>query len=58
MDAPFLDDDLSFLEGVEDLAIEQFVSEASVEALDVPILPSLARQALRSNAEKGDPGSI
>jgi hypothetical protein len=29
---PLFDDDLGFFQGVEDLAVEQFVPEASVEA--------------------------
>jgi hypothetical protein len=39
---PF-DDDLSFSEGIEDLAIEQLVTQARVEALDVAVLPGLPR---------------
>ena len=31
------DDDLSFVEGVEDLAIEQLIAQARVEALDVAV---------------------
>jgi len=37
--APLLDDELSFLERVEDLPVEQFIAEASIEALDVSVLP-------------------
>ena len=35
MAPPAFDDDLSFSEGVEDLAIEQLIAQASVGALDV-----------------------
>jgi hypothetical protein len=35
MTPPALDDDLSFAKRLEDLAIEQLVSQASVEAFDV-----------------------
>ena len=35
---PLLDQDLSLLEAIEDLAIEQFVSETGVEALAVSVL--------------------
>jgi hypothetical protein len=37
--APLLDNNAGFLEGVEDLAIEQFVPEAGIEALAVSVLP-------------------
>ena len=40
--APLLDDNADFLEGVEDLSIEQFVSEAGTEALAVSVLPRRA----------------
>ena len=33
---------LQFLEGVEDLSIEQFVPEAGIEALSVSVLPRRA----------------
>src|SRR5918994_4974333 len=39
MPSPALDDDLGFLERVEDLAVEQLVPELRVEALDVAVLP-------------------
>src|SRR6476660_8948546 len=42
MAPPAFDDDLSFSEGVEDLAIEQLIAEAGVEALDVAVLPRTA----------------
>ena len=37
--SPFLDDDAGLFQGIEDLAIEQFVAEPSVEAFDVAVLP-------------------
>jgi hypothetical protein len=42
MAPPAFDDDLSFSEGVEDLAIEQLIAKAGVEALDVAVLPRTA----------------
>ncbi len=39
MDTPALDQDDRFLEGVEDLPVEQFVPELAVEALIVTVLP-------------------
>ena len=40
---PAFDDDASLSERVEDLTIEQFVTEAGIEALDVSILPRASR---------------
>ena len=34
---PLVDDDLSLLEDVEDLAVEQLVPEAGIEALSVAV---------------------
>ena len=56
MPAPALNDDLSLTERVENLPVQQFVSEPGVEALDVSVLPRAARRdvsRLRSNS--GDP---
>jgi hypothetical protein len=39
MAPPALDDDLGFAKRVEDFAVEQLVAQASIEALDVAILP-------------------
>ena len=36
---PLFDDHLGFLQALEDLAVEQLVPEAHVEALDVAVLP-------------------
>ena len=37
--APLFDDDLCLLQGVEDFPIQQFVPEAGIEGLAVPVLP-------------------
>ena len=37
--SPLLDDDLGFLDAVEDFPVEQLVSEFAVEGLTVPVLP-------------------
>ena len=56
MAPPAFDDDLSFLEGVEDLAIEQLITQARVEALDVAVLPRTAPLDIGSlGADSGDP---
>ena len=39
---PLFDDDLSLLQGVEVLPIQQFVPEAGIEGLAVPVLPGRA----------------
>jgi hypothetical protein len=39
MVAPALDQDLSLAQGVKDLPIEQFITEAGVDALTVAIFP-------------------
>ena len=56
MAPPALDDDLRLLQRVEDLAVEQFVPQAGVEALDVAVLPRTARRDVgRLGADRGDP---
>ena len=40
--SPTLDDDLGLAQSVENLAVEQLIAEASVEALDVAVLPGAA----------------
>src|SRR5262247_1691147 len=56
MAPPAFDDDLSFVEGVEDLAIEQLITQASVEALDVAVLPRTAPLDIGNlGADSGDP---
>ena len=39
---PALDDHASLSEGVEDLAIEKFIAQSCIEALDEAILPRTA----------------
>jgi hypothetical protein len=46
------DDDLSFSEGVEDLAIEQLIAKAGVEALDVAIIRYVGRRCLTCSADR------
>ena len=53
---PLLDENFSLLESVEDLHVQALVPELAGEAFIVSVLPSLARQALPCNAERGDPG--
>ncbi len=53
---PALDDDLGFAQRVEDFAVEQLVAQASIEALDVTVLPRTARLAVSSlGTDSGDP---
>ena len=40
--SPALDDDLHLLKGRDDLAVEQFVTQPPIEALDVAVLPFTA----------------
>src|SRR5512132_2324907 len=40
--SPALDDDLGLAQSVEDLAVEQLIAKAGVEALDVAVLPGAA----------------
>src|SRR5262249_28815918 len=42
MAPPAFDDDLNFSEGIEDLAVEQLIAQARVEAFDVAVLPRTA----------------
>jgi len=39
---PLFDDDLRLFEGVEDLPVEQFIPEPSVEALAIAVFPPTA----------------
>lgn len=49
---------LGLLQRGEDLAIEQFISEFPVEALDIPVLPRAATlDEERLDAQPGEPGS-
>src|SRR5215204_6143994 len=47
MPSPAFDDDLSLLQGGEDLAIQQLVSEPGVERLHIPVLPRRAALDVR-----------
>src|SRR5262245_4570664 len=40
--SPTLDDDLGLAQSVENLAVEQLIAKAGVEALDVAVLPGAA----------------
>jgi hypothetical protein len=37
--SPGLDDDLGFTQRIEDLSVEQFVPQTSIEAFNVAVLP-------------------
>src|SRR5207342_791923 len=53
---PILDHDLCLIERVEDFAVEQFVSQLSVEALAVAVLPGASRFDVGGlGANRGDP---
>ncbi len=43
MATPALDDDLCFAQRVEDLTVEQLVTQSGIEALDVAVLPGAGR---------------
>ena len=54
--SPLFDDHLGLLQAVEDLAVEQLVPEACIEALDVAVLPWRARLDERClGPDRGDP---
>src|SRR5215475_6237676 len=56
MAPPAFDDDLSFSQGIEDLAVEQLIAKAGVEALDVAVLPRTAPLDIGGlGADSGDP---
>lgn len=56
MAAPFFDDDLVFREGVEDIAVKEFIAKAGVEALDFAIHTERARLDVSGRrAVGGDP---
>ena len=40
--SPTLDDDLGLAQSVENLAVEQLIAKAGIEALDVAVLPGAA----------------
>ena len=54
--SPALDDDLGFAQTVEDLAVEQLIAKASVEAFDVAVLPRTASLNVSGlDADSSDP---
>src|SRR6516162_11067231 len=54
--APALDDDPGFVQGVKDLAVEQFVAQARVETFDEAVLPRAARRDVGGlRADSADP---
>src|SRR5665213_3526565 len=46
--APLADDDLGFLQAVEDLTVEQLVAQLAVEAFTIAVLPRTARRDVES----------
>lgn len=53
---PHLDDDLGFIESVEDLTIEQLVSELAVKGFHVAVFPRAARFDVGGlGTDRGDP---
>src|SRR5262245_26090588 len=56
MASPALNDDLGLAQSVEDLAAEQLIAKAGVEALDVAVLPRTAPLDIGNfGADSGDP---
>src|SRR5207302_10883690 len=54
--SPALDDDLGLAQSVEDLAVEQLIAKASVEAFDVAVLPRTASLNVSGlDADSSDP---
>jgi hypothetical protein len=54
--SPVLDDDLGLAQGVEDLAVEQFVAQTGFEAFDEPVLPwATGGDVGGLGADRGDP---
>ena len=51
MAPPGFDENLGFLQGIEDLPVQELVAQPRVEALDVAILPG------RSGLDEGGPGA-
>jgi hypothetical protein len=50
---PAFDDGLGLAQGVEDLAVEEFVPQARIEALDIAILPRTARRNVGGSGTDG-----
>jgi len=54
--APAFDDDLGFVQGVEDLAVEQLVAQARIKTFDEAVLPRAAGGDVGGLcADRGDP---
>ena len=56
MVSPGFDENLGFLEGVEDLPVQELVAQSGIETLDVAVLPGRSRLDEGSaGADRGDP---
>jgi hypothetical protein len=54
--SPALDDDLGLTQGIEDLAIEQLITQPRIERFDIAVLPGTARLDIgRLGTDCGDP---
>ena len=54
--APGFDQNLGLLQGVEDLAVEEFVPQPGIEAFDIAVLPGTARRDVGGlGTHRGDP---
>jgi hypothetical protein len=53
--APSLDDDLRFLQAVQDLLVQTLVATPAVELLAVAVLPWITRLDVERSATKPDP---
>lgn len=51
---PYIDLGLRLFDHMEPLSIQNFVAKSSIEALIISGFPSVARQAMRCIAERGD----
>ena len=56
MPSPAFNDDLCFLERIEDFSVEQFITEFGVEAFTIAVLPWAARHNVsRLGTDKRNP---
>src|SRR5215510_15572128 len=53
--SPTLDDDLGLAQSVENLAVEQLIAKAGIEALDVAVLPGAARPVVGADVSGNAP---
>ena len=54
--SPALDDDLGLTQGIEDLAVEQLITQPRIERFDIAVLPGTARLDIgRLGTECGNP---